>query len=275
MELELLRERPDEAGESSVSQLVFVHGSGHGAWCWQNLTRFFADQGRDSIAISLRGQGKSTPPAEKTPPATMARNAADLAHFIATLPAPPILIGHSFGGLVLQKYIEQMQAQNWPQPAGVAFLAAAPPSGNGKLVSRIFKAAPIRSLRITWGFITKSYLRSVAAARFLFFSKDLPEADMERYHKQLAENYGCPIVDVTKMKEELPIVFPPAHQLPPMYVAGATEDIIVDIPAVEELAEALEVTPTIFPGPHDMMLDVHWKEVATSLQTWFDGVDKK
>ncbi len=59
----------------------------------------------------------------------MARNAADLAHFVATLPAPPIIVGHSFGGLVLQKYLERMGAEGWPRPAGIAFLAAAPPSG--------------------------------------------------------------------------------------------------------------------------------------------------
>ena len=147
---------------------MFVHGSGHGAWAWQHLTTFMAEQGRDCWAISLRGQashyffswvrtplcscagihhtapgmrvvcrsfvafciqGKSTPPSDKAPPATMAGNAADLAHFLATLPGQPIVIGHSFGGLVVQKYLEKMGAERWPRPSGVAFLAAAPPSG--------------------------------------------------------------------------------------------------------------------------------------------------
>lgn len=83
-------------------------------------------------------------------------------------------------------------------------------AGNSKLIIRIFKEAPIRwaaclhcrqsgqwqtiynscwlnsclsgrrSLKITWAFITKSYLRSAAAARFLFFSEDLPDADLQR-----------------------------------------------------------------------------------------------
>ncbi len=39
-----------------MSPLVFVHGSGHGAWAWQNFTRFMAEQGRDCWAVSLRGQ---------------------------------------------------------------------------------------------------------------------------------------------------------------------------------------------------------------------------
>ncbi len=41
-----------------------------------------------------------------------------------------------------------------------------------------------------------------------------------RYQQQLADNYGCAIVDVRRMKEELPIKFPPLEELPPIYVAG-------------------------------------------------------
>ncbi len=64
----------------------------------------------------------------------MATNAADLAHFLATLPGQPIVIGHSFGGLVVQKYLEKMGSEQWPHPAGFAFLAAAPPSGEPRAV---------------------------------------------------------------------------------------------------------------------------------------------
>ncbi len=74
-------------------------------------------------------QGKSTRPADKAARGTIATNAADLAHFLATLPGQPIVIGHSFGGLVLQKYLEKMGAEQWLRPAGVAFLATGPPTG--------------------------------------------------------------------------------------------------------------------------------------------------
>ena len=60
-------------------------------------------------------------------------------------------------------------------------MCAAPPSGNQQLVSRIFKRSAWRALKITWAFITKSYTRSPAAARDMFFSPDLPEDDLARY----------------------------------------------------------------------------------------------
>ncbi len=74
-------------------------------------------------------QGKSTRPSDKAAPGTIASHAADLAHFLATLPGQPIVIGHSFGGVVVQKYLEKMGAERWPRLAGVAFLAAGPPTG--------------------------------------------------------------------------------------------------------------------------------------------------
>lgn len=115
--------------------LLFLHGSGHAAWCWkvkvviecdstaqtsidgttgiqtssawtpmmqERFTPFFAERGFDSYALSFRGQGGSTvPPGVK--PGSLQSNAADVAQFVATLPAPPVVVAHSFGGLVLQK----------------------------------------------------------------------------------------------------------------------------------------------------------------------------
>ncbi len=48
------------------------------------------------------------------------------------------------------------------------------------MVGRIMRRSPLRAARITWGFITKNYARSAASARDLFFSDDIPAADLER-----------------------------------------------------------------------------------------------
>ena len=58
--------------------------------------------------------------------------------------------------------------------------APPPAAGNKELVKRITLAAPLLSLRITWAFVSKAYARSPAAARELFFSADLPPADLDR-----------------------------------------------------------------------------------------------
>ncbi len=63
------------------------------------------------------------------------------------------------------------------------------------------------------------------------------------------------LLDIRNLSRELPIVFPPPDQLPPAYVAGGTADVIVDVPAVEELAAELGVEPLIHHDTaHDLML---------------------
>ena len=63
---------------------------------------FFAAKGFDSYALSFRGQGAS----ERGPSGeagTLQSCARDVASVVASLPAPPVAIAHSFGGLVLQR----------------------------------------------------------------------------------------------------------------------------------------------------------------------------
>lgn len=81
--------------------LLFVHGSFHGAWCWEeHFLPHFAAEGYDCYALSLRGHGGSELGDDHPPRAagTLQSHVDDLASFIATLPAPPVLVVHSFSG---------------------------------------------------------------------------------------------------------------------------------------------------------------------------------
>ena len=48
------------------------------------------------------------------------------------------------------------------------------------MVARFFRQDALRSIKTTWGFITKSHLRSPAACRELFFSDQMPDAEAQR-----------------------------------------------------------------------------------------------
>lgn len=53
-------------------------------------------------------------------------------------------------------------------------------AGNRELVGRYFKRDVFLSLRVTWGFIAKTFAKDPKACRELFFDKALPEADLLR-----------------------------------------------------------------------------------------------
>ena len=63
---------------------------------------------------------------------TLDSHARDIEDLIAMFPTPPVVVAHSFGGLILMKYLLNMTdgtAAGLPKLSGAAFLCSVPPSG--------------------------------------------------------------------------------------------------------------------------------------------------
>jgi pimeloyl-ACP methyl ester carboxylesterase len=81
--------------------VVMIHGAFCGPWAMDGLKQKFEAEGYSVAAPCLRfHDSKSAPMALGT--TGLADYAADLADEIAALKAPPILVGHSMGGLLAQ-----------------------------------------------------------------------------------------------------------------------------------------------------------------------------
>jgi pimeloyl-ACP methyl ester carboxylesterase len=103
------------SAESHPVPLLFVHGAGLSAWCWdEHFLDFFADNGYRAIAPSLRGHGGS-PVSKPLNKCIIANYVDDVRSVAATLPATPVLIGHSMGGFIVQKYLETGNAPAAPR----------------------------------------------------------------------------------------------------------------------------------------------------------------
>lgn len=116
--------------------LVFVHGSYHAAWCWaEHWLPFFSACGFDCYALSLLGQGESDAPSGSVA-GTLQTHASDVADFIQKkVLLPPVLLGHSFGGLIIQYYIANVKNNQaiemesfYPKLTGAALVCSVPPS---------------------------------------------------------------------------------------------------------------------------------------------------
>ena len=97
--------------ETHPVPLLFVHGAWHAAWCWEeNFLGFFADRGYRAVALSLRGHGNS---ATEKPlrVCTVADFVEDIATVADTLPSPPVIIGHSMGGFLVQNYLQSQMSE--------------------------------------------------------------------------------------------------------------------------------------------------------------------
>jgi pimeloyl-ACP methyl ester carboxylesterase len=121
MNLEVITRQP--ASVSRSTPILFVHGAWHGAWCWdEHFLPYFAQHGYAVHAPSLRGHGQSAG-GDRIKFHRIADYVADVARVAASLPTPPIIIGHSMGGLVVQKYLETHS------PPAAVLLASVPPAG--------------------------------------------------------------------------------------------------------------------------------------------------
>lgn len=256
--LEVIEKGP--CGEPARAPLLFVHGAWHGAWCWdENFLDFFADKGYWSLAVSLRGHGNS--PAPKAMQLCSMTDLVDDVWSVAQrLPRPPIVVGHSMGGFVVQKYLESHGA-----PAAV-LLASVPPRGITKFLLRRFAMHPwLTAANLA---ITKS-LRSIGGtpelAREAFFSGLTPDPDVERYTAQLDEEYlGKHVLDM------LMLALPrPDRVRAPLLVLGAENDVCFTTDEVRATAAAYHREAEIFPRMgHDMMLEPGWEAVAERIHAW-------
>ena len=97
--------------------IVLVHGSYHGAWCWERLLPGLERRGHRAIAVEL-------------PISDPALGAAAYAQAVAdAIPADskPLLVGHSMGGLVVPVVASMRPVR------GIVFLAAMLPSPGSSL----------------------------------------------------------------------------------------------------------------------------------------------
>src|SRR6266487_4981982 len=106
--------------------IVFVHGAWLTKLSWENFIPYFEQKGYTCVAPEWPYRDKSVEELrESTPPELAEVGVKELTdHFeaiIRAMPEPPILIGHSFGGLIVQQLLDRGLGS-----AGVGIDSAAP-----------------------------------------------------------------------------------------------------------------------------------------------------
>lgn len=87
--------------------LLLVHGAWHGAWCWERLLPFLAEQNITVVAPSLIGQGERA--AEVTKETGLYTHIDQIVELIEREQLSDIvLVGHSYGGIVIAGVAEKV-----------------------------------------------------------------------------------------------------------------------------------------------------------------------
>jgi pimeloyl-ACP methyl ester carboxylesterase len=247
--------------EAHPVPLLFVHGVWHAAWCWdENFLSFFADRGYRAMALSFRGHGNS-PTNKPLWTLSVSDYVEDVVSVAESLPTAPVVIGHSMGGLIVQKYLEKHVA-----PAAV-LMTSVPPQGNFGNALRWIRQHPSHFAKMTITGKALPYINPPELARPRFFSSQTPEADVRKYAARLQEDSSR--IGIDSLVLRLPR---PKRVTSPILVLGADEDGAHTRAEVQATARAYGTEAEFFAGMgHDMMLEPGWAMVAERIDSWLSG----
>ena len=300
--------------------LAFIHGSFHSSWCWtEHYVSYFAALGHPCFIFSLRGTG-GTPVVSGVTKVGVDEHVADIDAFLRyvhdsdeigysstndekndgessthgerSCRSNVVVIAHSMGGIVLQKYLEACQRNpDMIVPRGVVLMCSVPPSGNGRMMGRIIRQSIPLSWKIILGFAFKRLLTDERLCRELFFGgndvdgnnddKGITDEEIQRYQSYFRRDTDATIdlfdlawklpSDNADDKGRAPFIDDPVLRRTSALVLGATNDCIVDIEGVKETARYFNVDPVFVEAPHDVMLGEKWRNGADAISKWLEG----
>ena len=235
-----------------MSGILLVHGGLHGPWCWDDFAARLIQRGHDARAVQLRGH-------DQRPGRIWHRvrhYLEDVERAAAEFAEPPVLVGHSLGGLLVQRYLEHHTAP------GAVLMASIPPGGMLRAAARFGLHHPLVLLKVNLLLSLRPFI-APRLVRELFFSPTTPRDVVENCMARLQDESYPAFAD---MMWVLPR---PRRVHAPVLVLGAEKDGIFSAGEMHRTARAYRTEAEIFPGMgHDMMLDDGWQKVADRIDGW-------
>ena len=245
---------PPAKGSRGMTAILLVHGAWHGPWCWDDFAARLSERGHDVRTVQLRGH-------DQRPDRIWHRVLSyvdDLARAAADFPDHPVVVGHSLGGLVTQKYLERAAA-----PAAV-LMASIPPGGTMGLTARLAARHPLNFVKVNLLMTLRPVVSTPDLVRELLFTADTPQQIVDACFDRLQDESYPAYLDTM-----LFALARPRRVTAPVLVLGAEKDGVFTIGEVRRTARAYRSEAEIFPGMgHDMMLDVGWQQVADRIDAW-------
>ena len=263
--------------ENDRIPLILIHGAWLSARSWENFADYFGKRGfavsapewprKHGDVEELRGD------AEELKGLGVNEIVDHYESLIRELDQPPVLIGHSYGGLFVELLLDRALGR-----AGVA-MSPAPPKGILVLpLSTLKSAAPALAHPSRWhGVVTltldeftysfvNTFSPEDAAAAYERYA--VPETGQIFYEAGLANFHLHPPTEVHFKKAERP----------PLLIVGAEKDHTVPASVSKAQVKKYEGSPAktdyveLAGRPHLFMVGDGWEEAAAAIDSWLDGV---
>jgi len=244
--------------------LLFVHGGYVDGWCWTpHFLPWFADAGWAAHSLSLRGHGGSD--GRDTLFATgLDDYAADVERVAASLPQPPVLIGHSMGAAVIERLLATRKVR------AAALLAPVPPTGLIPVAARLAVERPDSLMQMSRLDPNRIDAATLHALRPFYFSDRVDPAILAESSLHVSVESPRALLDLSMRMH----FGRPQRNGADLLVLGAGRDRISSPYDLEATARHHGVESLLVPGlAHMLMLEPGWDAVAEAIARWLRTLD--
>jgi pimeloyl-ACP methyl ester carboxylesterase len=248
--------------------IVMIHGMFCGGWVWEGYKRLFESRGYRCITPTLRHHDThpGDPPHPRLGTTSLLDYASDIEAEIRKLDTPPVVMGHSMGGLLAQILGGRGLAQ------ALVLLAPAAPRGIMPLRYTVIRSVLGQSLN--FGFwkkpIRPNFKNTVYSSLHLLspdrqkeiFGRFVPESGRAAWEIGLAPLDGKRASEVDESKISCPVL-----------VAAGTEDRLTPASVVKKIADKYRRVSTyreFADHAHWIVGEPGWEEIARFILGWLD-----
>jgi non-heme chloroperoxidase len=255
--------------------VVFVHGLWLHATSWDPWAERFRAAGYAPTAPGWPGEPETAEAARSNPDAVAGKGIDDVVHHyakvIAGLDAKPVVIGHSFGGLIAQRLLGQGLA------AGAVGLDAAPIKGVLLLPASALRVASI-ALRNP---LNRNRAVSLTREQFRYgFGNAITEEESdELYDRWAIPSPGKPLFEAASanLSPNSPAKVDTSNRARgPLLLTAGGKDHTVPASITRQTRKLYHRSPAItdyreFPDRgHSLGIDNRWSEVADAVLAWLE-----
>ncbi len=250
--------------------ILMIHGMWGGSWMWDNYKTYFENKDYICITPTLRyhDMNPSDNPDPKLGTVSLLDYADDLEELIRKLDVPPVIIGHSMGGLLTQILASRGLAE------AIVLLTPASPSGIMALTPSVLKS--FQSILTKWGFWKKPMRQTFKEADYSMMGLLPNDKKKEAYEKFVYESgragyeIGFWYLDPKKAAK----VDESKVTCPVMIISGA-EDKITPASVIRKIERKYKTVSTYkeyHNHAHWVLDEPGWEEIAEDSSTWLDKV---
>lgn len=244
-----------------MTTIVMVHGAFCGGWAFERFRTPFEAAGFEVLAPDLRGHGEGEPSGAVVG-VSMTDYAADIARLCAEQAEPPVLLGHSMGGLVAQLAARKAEVR------ALVLLAPSPPWGVAG--SSLEEAATAFGVQMLGPFSSGALQPDRGLMRAYSLDR-MPKAEQEAAVARLRPESAMAVRETLNwwLDPFMTTSVGPGAITAPSLVLSGQADVVHSSATAKATAERIGATFKVMPGmSHWLLGEPGWEGVAETALSW-------